>query len=126
MKTLILSLLILTGLNAMAAEDHVNTLVLTDEGIEILVNSADLTLYTFDIDPEGASNCAGECLIVWPPLLVPADTVVEAPFSILTKADGTSQLMHTNRPLYTFFGDKEVGDIKGDNLNGVWHIIEIE
>jgi predicted lipoprotein with Yx(FWY)xxD motif len=124
MKKLLLSLLVLTGLNTYAAQDQVNTLELTDLGIEILVDKNDLTLYTFDVDPEGESNCSGQCLIVWPPLLVAADTIVEDPYELLNKKDGTTQLMHTGRPLYTFFGDKEVGDIKGDNLNGVWHIIE--
>lgn len=124
MKTLLLSLLILTGLNAIAAQDHVNTLELTDLNIEILVDNNDLALYTFDIDTEGKSNCKGQCLVIWPPLLVPKNTVVSNPYELLNKEDGSTQLMHSGRPLYTFFGDKEIGDIKGDNLNGVWHIVE--
>ena len=37
---------------------------------DILIGPNGLTLYIFDRDTEGVSNCSGGCLNAWPPLLV--------------------------------------------------------
>lgn len=39
-----------------------------DEMGDILVGSNGLTLYIFDRDTEGVSNCSGGCLNAWPPV----------------------------------------------------------
>jgi predicted lipoprotein with Yx(FWY)xxD motif len=89
-----------------------------------------LTLYTFDKDTPGKSNCGvGQCLTNWPPLSVSSGgaTSVGAglssgDFSTITRDDGTNQVTFHEIPLYYFAGDKAVGDTTGDGVGGVWHL----
>lgn len=114
----------LLGLQANAA-DLTKTVTLQD-GRTILANQAGLTLYTFDVDGPGVSNCHGGCLTVWPAIIVTDEQEVEAPFSVTQRPSGELQLMLDQKPLYLFVGDKRPGDILGDNLQNVWHIIEVD
>ena len=89
-----------------------------------------LTLYTFDNDEPGVSNCEGDCLVNWPPLLVvSADDIPlgegldPAEFGTITRDDGALQVTYQDMPLYFFIGDEAPGDMNGDGLNDVWHII---
>jgi len=104
------------------AADSVREVQLND-GRTILANANGLTLYTFDVDEPGISNCHAECLTLWPPLLIDSDATVESPFGKLTRPNGELQLMLNEQPLYLFIGDTKEGDLFGDNLQNVWHII---
>lgn len=105
--------------------NDVKTVVLED-GRQILAAQNGLTLYTFDVDnASGQSQCFGRCLRVWP-ALVTAETEVAAPFGITEREPGVFQLMLNNEPLYFFFQDRVEGDILGDGLQGVWHIVEVK
>ena len=90
--------------------------------LPILVDSAQMSLYVYDIDQPGVSNCTGGCARAWPPLLH-SGAAPQAPFSIIQRKDGTSQLAYKGHPLYTYVGDSQPGDITGDGLGGVWHLI---
>jgi predicted lipoprotein with Yx(FWY)xxD motif len=83
------------------------------------------TLYTFDNDTSGTSNCAGGCLTNWPALIVDAGAVPQAPYSLVTRASGESQWALNGMPLYFYVGDTHVGDATGDAVGGVWHIARI-
>ena len=96
------------------------------DGRTILADTNGLTLYTFDLDESGVSNCHGGCLSVWPPFLVADGTEVTAPFGLIVRPSGQLQVTFNDLPLYFFVGDSKEGDILGDNLNGVWHIIVTE
>lgn len=91
------------------------------DGTQHLVDSNGMTVYTYDPDAPGVSNCNGGCARAWPP--VPAPASVEAPYSAITRADGSKQLAYENHPLYTYVGDSKPGDTTGDGLGGVWHIV---
>lgn len=97
-----------------------------NDGRTILASAENgLTLYTFDVDEPGQSNCFGGCLRAWPAMTVAADALIEAPFGVTTRPDGTLQLMIDDQPLYFFVGDRKEGDINGDGLQGTWHIVEL-
>lgn len=100
-------------------------IVLAD-GREILADRSGLTVYSFDPDNKRASVCYDQCAVVWPPVVVAAGEVLKAPFGTTTRNDGTLQLTYDSMPLYNFQGDKQVGDINGDNLNNVWHLVVLE
>lgn len=89
---------------------------------EVLANAAGMTLYTFDKDTRGVSNCTGGCAEKWPPLIVPATEKVGDGFSLVTRKDGARQIAHDGMPLYTWFKDAKPGDITGNGVKGVWHI----
>ena len=88
----------------------------------VLVNGAGMTVYTFDKDSPGASNCIGPCAATWPAVAAPAS--VAAPYSVITRDDGARQLAYKDKPLYTFKKDLKPGDRNGDNFKDIWHVVK--
>jgi predicted lipoprotein with Yx(FWY)xxD motif len=87
-----------------------------------LVSSAGMTLYTFDRDTTGVSNCNDQCATKWPALLAGADAKPSGDWSIVIRADGGKQWAYKGKPLYSYYKDGNPGDASGDGLNNVWHI----
>jgi predicted lipoprotein with Yx(FWY)xxD motif len=90
----------------------------------VLVNSAGMTVYTFDKDTanSGKSACNGGCAEAWPP--IPAQANVAAPYSVVTRDDGAKQLAYQGKPLYLFKKDVKPGDRNGDNFKDIWHVVK--
>ncbi len=84
------------------------------------------TLYTFDKDTKGVSNCTGACATAWPIYTsgATAEKVLPTNISVITRSDGTKQFAWKGMPLYYYSGDKKPGDITGDGVGGVWHIVK--
>lgn len=83
-----------------------------------LQNLQGLSLYTFDLDTAGVSNCFGACLVTWPALLAEEGDQAEPPFSLIERAmdesGGTAmQWAYQGQPLYFFAGDSAAGDTHG-------------
>ena len=100
---------------------------LTLKGAPGFINAAGRTVYVFDADlaSPGHSVCNGDCAQNWPHVAQPAGTTLVAPFSTITRDDGSTQLAYAGRPLYTFIADSAEGQTNGDGLNafgGIWHI----
>lgn len=91
----------------------------------VLVDAAGMTVYTYDKDEAGSgkSSCVAACAKNWPP--VKADGSPRPPYSVVTRADGSKQLAHGGKPLYTFVKDKKAGDKTGDGVGGVWHVVNV-
>lgn len=113
MKLLVLTLLVVSSTVAMAAHHG-----------KILTDKAGMTLYTFDKDAEGVSNCYGGCAAKWPPYLAADGADVKAGWSLVERKDGSKQWAYNGQPLYTWIGDTKKGDTTGDGVGGVWHIAE--
>ncbi len=90
----------------------------------VLTSKDGRTLYTFTKDRPGASNCNDACLAAWPAFAVANPALAGGDFSIVTRADGTTQWAYKGMPLYFYVGDAKAGDMNGDKLNGVWHVIK--
>ncbi len=88
-----------------------------------LVNRKGMTLYVFDRDRPGVSTCYRACERLWPPLLADLDAGDYDEFSIVERMDGSRQWAWREQPLYYWPDDKRPGDITGDNVSGVWHIV---
>lgn len=112
------SLLVLFSLSAQADD-----MAPLKQSNGVLVDAKGMTVYTFDKDTanSGKSACTGKCAQNWP--AVPAsDAQPPAPYSAITREDGSKQLAYKGKPLYTFVKDKKPGDKAGDKLmNGAWH-----
>ncbi|KJS44786.1 MAG: lipoprotein [Rhodospirillaceae bacterium BRH_c57] len=86
---------------------------------EVLADGQGMTLYTFDKDAPGTSNCTGTCAENWPPM--PAEGEISGEYSVVERPDGIEQLAYQGQPLYRWIKDKEPGQVTGDGVNGVWH-----
>lgn len=84
-----------------------------------------MTLYTFDKDAGGKSMCNGECATNWPPLMAPAGAKAEGKWSTVKRDDGQMQWAYDGKPLYTFVKDKAPGDMTGDKMKDVWHVVHM-
>lgn len=86
-----------------------------------------MTLYTFDNDTNGVSNCTGQCLTIWPVYTSGATAQGSFPanISVITRSDGSKQFAWMGKPLYYYSGDKGAGDMNGDGVGGIWHIISL-
>lgn len=82
----------------------------------------DMTLYTFDKDSDGVSNCYDKCASLWPPLLAEEGEELPAGFATITRKDGNAQIAYKGQPLYLWVKDKKPGQTTGDGVKGVWHI----
>ena len=61
-------------------------------GKMVLTGSNDMTLYIFDKDTAGVSNCYDTCAEKWPPLFVDEGAMAEGDFSIVERPDGTRRV----------------------------------
>lgn len=85
----------------------------------VLTDERGMTLYTFDKDEPGKSNCVAECAANWPPL--PAMGTMSGDYSAIMRPDGTKQMAYKGKPLYLWMKDAKPGDTTGDGVKGVWH-----
>jgi predicted lipoprotein with Yx(FWY)xxD motif len=85
-----------------------------------------MTLYTFDDDRKGKSNCYDDCAKGWPPFTAAADAKPEGKWTIIDRTDGTKMWAYDGKPLYTWFKDTKPGDVTGDMVEGLWHVANSE
>jgi predicted lipoprotein with Yx(FWY)xxD motif len=91
----------------------------------VLLAANGMTLYTYNKDTAGVSNCTGQCLTEWPAYTVAAGTPltvgpgVTGTLGTITRADnGATQLTYNGMPLYFFVQDTALGDATGQNQDG--------
>ena len=89
----------------------------------MMVDHKGMTVYTFDKDSGGKSMCNDECAKNWPPMMAPAGATASGKWSVIKRDDGTSQYAYDGKPLYTFVKDKKPGDMIGDKMKDVWHVM---
>ena len=78
-----------------------------------------LTVYLFEADARGKSNCSGNCVKFWPPVTGSPKAVsgaASADLGTLTRSDGTKQVTYKGHPLYLFVKDKDDGDAYGEGM----------
>ena len=98
---------------------------------KILVDGNGKTLYLFEADRSSVSSCYNSCLTVWPALITGGTPVagqgVNASLLTTTKrTDGTLEVVYNGHPLYYFTGDKQAGDVTGQDLNSfgaLWFVL---
>ena len=88
-----------------------------------MVDHKGMTVYTFDKDSGGKSMCNGDCAKNWPPMMAPAGAKAEGKFTPIKRDDGMMQWAYDGKPLYTFVKDEKPGEMKGDGMKDVWHVV---
>ena len=90
---------------------------------KVLTDGKGMTLYTFDRDAPGKSNCNGQCAQNWPPMTASADAKAAGEWTVVTRDDGAKMWAYKGKPLYTWVRDTKPGDVTGDGFaNNVWHV----
>ena len=96
-----------------------------------LVDGQGRTLYLFEADRAGRSECHGGCATAWPPYLSggtpQAGTgVTGSLLGTTTRGDGGTQVTYSGHPLYYYVGDAEPGDDAGQSLDqfgAKWYVL---
>ena len=83
-----------------------------------------MTVYTFDKDQPGRSNCYDDCAMKWPPVTADANAQEYDRMTLITRTDGQRQWAYDGKPLYTYHADAATGDVEGDKVGGVWHVVK--
>jgi predicted lipoprotein with Yx(FWY)xxD motif len=89
---------------------------------KVFADAKGMTLYTYDRDASGKSNCSGQCAIAWPPFEATADAKSFGDWTIVIRGDGGKQWAYKGKSLYLWKDDKKPGDITGDGVNNVWRL----
>lgn len=104
------------------------TVTVAGASTTVLTTGQGMTLYYFASDTSTQVACTGACTQNWPPLLVsdgsaPTSAVsLSGSLSTLNGANG-QQVTYNGHPLYTFSGDKNPGDVNGEGIKGLWHVV---
>lgn len=110
---------------SLARVDQVPVKVYATDSGKILTNQNYMSLYTFSKDSKGMSACYNDCAKKWPPLAAQKEEVASGELSVIARKDGTYQWAYQGRPLYTWSKDTQPGDVKGDKVKNVWHLVHL-
>ena len=92
-----------------------------------LTDAKGMTLYLFTKDVPGISNCYDQCAVNWPPLLTDGSAtgpdLVAGGLGTTERKDGALQVTYNGQPLYYWINDHKPGDTTGQNVGGVWFIV---
>jgi len=105
------------------AEDYAGGAIKTSTigGANVLTDAKGMTLYTFDKDTAGVSNCYDKCAAAWPPAMASADAKADGDFTLVKRTDGSMMWAYKGMPLYLWIKDTKPGDTTGDMVGNVWH-----
>lgn len=107
-------------LTALAAAGHAQPMFQEN----VLTDPAGRTLYVFDKDQPGVSNCKDACLKAWPVYGAEPGSGMAPPQGASRIASG--QWAWNDMPLYYYAGDAKPGDKAGDGRGGFWHIVTMK
>lgn len=96
---------------------------------DIVVDGKGMSVYYFtkDVKDSGKSNCTGDCLVKWPPVIAATDTPkvegVTGKVGTIDTPDGKKQVTVDGMPVYLWEKDKAPGDITGQGVGNVWYLV---
>jgi predicted lipoprotein with Yx(FWY)xxD motif len=87
----------------------------------ILAGTKNHTVYMFEADKNGKSNCTGDCAAAWPPVLTNGNPTAapDAQSSALgttKRDDGKMQVTYAGHPIYYFTKDTDEEDVYGNDV----------
>jgi predicted lipoprotein with Yx(FWY)xxD motif len=98
--------------------------IATPKDITMFTDGNGMTLYVCDLDVAGTSDCYDNCAEKWTAYLFKENDVLMEGWTLAKRKEGTMQLLYLGNPTYLFTGDKSKGDMHGDGLDGVWHVLK--
>lgn len=96
------------------------------DGVTVIVDAREYTLYWFEPDTPQTSNCYGSCASYWPPLTgsASAGPGVTGCLGSIRRSGGSTQVTYGGHLLYIYVGDTSPGLANGNGLDlngGRWH-----
>jgi predicted lipoprotein with Yx(FWY)xxD motif len=95
----------------------------------ILVDSQGMTLYHLSGEQNGKFICTSSaCVGVWHPLIASSSSAPSGEgvsLGTVKRPEGTVQVTYKGTPLYTFTGDQQAGETKGQGIKdvGTWSVV---
>jgi predicted lipoprotein with Yx(FWY)xxD motif len=122
-------LLVATTSVVFAQPDYTIMTAKTADLGNFLVDGQGRTLYYFTKDAPGVSNTTGQVAVNWPAFYagkieVPSNLNL-SDFGMITREDGMKQTTFKGWPLYYFSKDMAAGDFKGQKVNNVWFVVNV-
>ena len=111
---------------AFAAEEYGEFMTEKTTPGNVLATPKGMTLYTYDKDTSGMSECTATCAQTWPPVHAKKSDKPVGDLTIIKRPDGTLQWADKGKPLYTFAKDKKAGEVNGNGMGGIWHAVMAE
>jgi predicted lipoprotein with Yx(FWY)xxD motif len=95
---------------------------------DILTDDKGMTLYLFTKDTPNTSNCYDQCATNWPPLLTEGEPAAGrgtdgSLLGTTERKDGKMQVTYNGWPLYYWIKDQKPGDATGQDVGGVWFVL---
>lgn len=93
------------------------------------IDGEGFTLYRFDKDTASPSksNCVTDCVRLWPPVLVTKEITFRnldaGRLGVVTRQDGTRQLMIGGWPAYPYVQDEIPGETRGQGVGRTWFVL---
>ncbi|GAB5414164.1 MAG: hypothetical protein Cons2KO_17670 [Congregibacter sp.] len=91
----------------------------------LLTTDSDQSVYASDNDTPESTQCHGECLRDWEPLIAPAMARPRAPWSLIERSPGVRQWVFRGEPLYTYKRDSQSWSQEGSDVEG-WHNVYLQ
>jgi predicted lipoprotein with Yx(FWY)xxD motif len=95
----------------------------------VLADAKGFTVYWYAKDTAMTSACTGSCATAWPPVtgkpVAAMGVRLVGKFGTIKRANGVLQATYKGHPLYTYAGDSAPGQIKGNGLGGIWHVLKV-
>jgi predicted lipoprotein with Yx(FWY)xxD motif len=82
-----------------------------------------MMVYVFDKDAGAVSACYDACAKTWPAYIAKDGAKKAEGWATSKRKDGAMQWTYDGKPLYFYAPDKKKGDMTGDGIGGVWHIV---
>jgi len=97
----------------------------------ILADSEGYTVYTYGNDEIETSNCVGQCLVLWPPMIALSDdsmpSIAGFDFGVLSRDDqAIDQITVNGFPLYYYIEDEEPLQVTGHNVGEIWFVVNVD
>lgn len=106
---------------AFAAGEPADLKVTAIKGANVITDAKGMTLYTYDKDTAGVSNCYDKCAAAWPPAFASEGAKASGDFSLVKRTDGKMMWAYKGMPLYSWVKDTKPGETTGDMVGNVWH-----
>jgi predicted lipoprotein with Yx(FWY)xxD motif len=98
-------------------------------GTVLAAGSKQMTVYLFEADKNGKSNCMSACAAAWPPVIGKphaSSQARSAELGTITRPGGQLQVTYKGHPLYYFVKDKDASDAYGQGLKAFgadWYVL---